>query len=547
MTSALTLTGYESQLTNSLIYDNISISFAAGITGLGVNMNIINVTVTENVTVPFVPGPPNAAGVTLLDGTSKISNSIIYGNVLGSDGSNFIFSGSGDDEAVYSHSIIGVDDDCECGPTGTDGGNNLDEDPMFYDVDAKNFSLSACSPAINLGNNDFYVAGGAPDLSSVTKDLVGYRRINQDLVDAGAFEFQSDQSVNVTPLAANGATGYKDVENTAPYDFVTEGDCPLEILTLTPTELSGPITARIWLDSEVKVLNGAAYVQRHFDIEPDDEDGTAQVTLYFTQADFDNFNTHVTEDEYLPTGEEDDEESRKANLRIYQFHGTSSDDSGDPTTYGPSREVIVPTSIVWNEIKERWEVTISVDGFSGFFAGTEALSPLPVRLVNFGGKLNEQKKVQLDWKVIEQENISKYLVEYSGNGKKFTEVGNVIANTATSTQYSFVDHYTHPGALAYYRLKIIEMDGQNAYSRLISVRLPADESMIVYPVPAKNLVWVDWKSSIANSAELTDVNGRVIKIIRRSEATQRIDISGLEPGVYLLKMADGTAMKFVKE
>jgi predicted outer membrane repeat protein len=553
-TGAVVLTGEEASINNSLIHSNIGVIYGSAITSFGTDMAIINVTATENLFYSIIMSEPVGIGVMLISGTSKISNSIIYGNsIAGSDSGipplEFYFLETGGDEAVYSHSIIGGigNEDCGCGITGTNGGNNLDADPLFRDIDNQDFSLQACSPAINLGTNEFYEAGGSPDLTSVTKDLVGFTRINQEFVDAGSFEFQS----NLAGL--NGSEETHNFTTEDPYTFGIDADCPVEILRITPTTgvTLGNVTARLWIDNEVKMFNSAVYVQRHFDIEPqpEKEESTATVTLYFSQTDFNNFNQHVDEDEYLPIGNDDDngEEERIANLRIYQFHGKSSDNSGNPSKYPGSRTVITPSLVEWNETDKRWEATFAVDGFSGFFAGTEAHSPLPVRLISFGGKLNERNKVQLDWKVTEQQNISSYLVEYSGNGKNFSQIGSVTANTLENTQYTFTDNEPHSGQLAYYRLKILEMDGTHAYSRLISMKLPAGENTIVYPVPAKNMVWLDWKGSAGNSADLSDLNGRIIKTIKRLESTQQIDISGLAPGVYFLKMSDGTAMKLVKE
>src|SRR5690554_7519718 len=54
---------------------------------------------------------------------------------------------------------------------GIDLGGNLDIDPRFTDAESNDFTLSACSPAINAGNDNFYDADSAPDLSHLTTDL----------------------------------------------------------------------------------------------------------------------------------------------------------------------------------------------------------------------------------------------------------------------------------------------------------------------------------------------------------------------------------------
>lgn len=62
---------------------------------------------------------------------------------------------------------------------GTDGGNNIDIDPMFFDVFAQDFHLSVGSPALDVGLNS---ANTEPD------DFDGAPRIQNTTIDLGAFE-----------------------------------------------------------------------------------------------------------------------------------------------------------------------------------------------------------------------------------------------------------------------------------------------------------------------------------------------------------------------
>src|SRR5699024_1309199 len=71
---------------------------------------------------------------------------------------------------------------------GTDGGNNIDADPLFTDPANGDYSVQACSPAIDAGSNSHYV-----DLDEDTKDLAGNPRVydfGEGTIDMGAYEFQ---------------------------------------------------------------------------------------------------------------------------------------------------------------------------------------------------------------------------------------------------------------------------------------------------------------------------------------------------------------------
>lgn len=92
---------------------------------------------------------------------------------------------------------------------GNDLGGNLDIDPKFNDVESNDFSLSACSPAINAGSNLFYGANLTPDLSSVNTDIAGSNRFINN-VDMGAFEFNGSAHTPTTYYVNALATGTND-------------------------------------------------------------------------------------------------------------------------------------------------------------------------------------------------------------------------------------------------------------------------------------------------------------------------------------------------
>ncbi|CAG5018841.1 hypothetical protein DYBT9275_06082 [Dyadobacter sp. CECT 9275] len=547
--------GSLNRIYNSVVYNNFSLMMGGGITCFSTFSDVINATVTKNLSF----GAP--AGMIDFDGRSFVSNSIFYGSILNEEllGPEFSsISLSFPFDSQIDHSIIG-------GSGGSsnwslpdpvlDGGGNLDEDPLFANAATDDFTPTACSAAVNAGVNNFINPDSEENLdltALLPQDLAGNDRVFNTVIDMGSFEFQGSTPPGVLPLAGNGKESEHEFTSNTAHSFTAgSGLCTVDLLQLEPTEgLSGNVMTKVWVDPSVRTYNNAVYLQRHYDIEPETNAGSAKgkVTLYFTQAEFDAFNLQVEPEEYLPTGTEEGEGDRKANFRIYQFHGVDAGGYGDPSSYDGDRTEIDPgvNNIVWDSDKARWEVTFTVNGFSGFFAGTASHSPLPVRLVSFNGKLTEQQKVQLDWKVTEQVNIDTYIVEYSATGKSFTEIGRKVANTVASTNYTYLDTLSHAGGTAYYRLKIVELDGTKAYSRLISVKLPEAPKMIAYPVPAKNELWIDWKKSDADKAEFFDKNGRLLHTVGKTKGVQRVDISRFPSGLLLLKAGNDTR-KILKE
>ncbi len=116
----------------------------------------------------------------------KFHNSIIWGNTATSGVDNFYNYSS---TPEFYHSLVqgsGGSGSSSWTDFGTDGGNNIDVDPLFAQPATGDFRLQACSPAINAGNNTHVPAG-------LTTDLAGNLRIYESTVDMGAFEYQGDK------------------------------------------------------------------------------------------------------------------------------------------------------------------------------------------------------------------------------------------------------------------------------------------------------------------------------------------------------------------
>src|SRR5687767_1203825 len=67
---------------------------------------------------------------------------------------------------------------------------------------------------------------------------------------------------------------------------------------------------------------------------------------------------------------------------------------------------------------------------------TDAVTSLPLKMNAFNAKLNANK-VELNWEVSEQMNISHYVVERNLNGNGFDDAGVVIAHDDGLNKYKF--------------------------------------------------------------------------------------------------------------
>jgi hypothetical protein len=107
---------------------------------------------------------------------------------------------------------------------------------------------------------------------------------------------------------------------------------------------------------------------------------------------------------------------------------------------------------------------------------------LPVQALELSGKeLNGT--VVLDWSCAAEYGVAGYSIERSAGADIFEEVGHVAATGTSGGQvaYHFTDYIPIP--LAYYRLCVIDNDGNRKYSDIITVQTTIDHPMAIYPNP----------------------------------------------------------------
>lgn len=304
------------------------------------------------------------------------------------------------------------------------------------------------------------------------------------------------------------------------------------------TAVSGSVMSKVTVDTSVGTFHGQPYVQRHYDIEPatNANTATADIVLYFTQAEFTAYNAARGSLPPLPV-DTTDAANNKANLRITQMHGIPSGGNAPgnyPATWGgsgPAHVLLTPSSVVWNGSASRWEVTCSVTGFSGFFASTSA-APLPVTLIDFSAMKKTNSDVLLTWHIGQPEEGTRYVVERSADASSFAAIGSIYGGQATAYTY----HDLQPaGRKLYYRLHIVEQDGTASFSKILPVSMDGYTNVRIYPLPAKDYFVMQTDETTDATATLSDMQGRAILKFPAANGT-RVDTKGLQPGLYLLSV-----------
>ena len=373
-------------------------------------------------------------------------------------------------------------------------------------------------------------------------------------------------TTNAPTLAAVSTSGSVTIGSIDP--VVTDASCQ-QICNVAPSgslPVNGSVSASVTIDAQVESFNGQPYLTRHYDIEPmaGANTVTATITLYYLQSEFDAYNAVVSGTQnMLPTGPTDN--VGMSNLTITQFHGTGTA-PGNYTGWtgaGPASLLITPgqSNVVWNNVKQWWEVSFSVTGFSGFFVTGPVGIPLPIVLESFSGA-PQGTGVLLGWKAGVESGLSRYEVESSVDGTVFGGIGIVAAGgvggassggTATGV-YQFFQANPVTGN-NYYRLKMVNVDGTFTYSNVVEVNIAAGTGLLVQvlgnPFVSSCTLSVMTAEAGAVNVRLADISGKILwqgsKVLSAGANTFPLgQTSLLARGIYLLTVCEKQQQQTVK-
>ncbi len=165
---------------------------------------------------------------------------------------------------------------------------------------------------------------------------------------------------------------------------------------------------------------------------------------------------------------------------------------------------------------------------------------LPVTIIDFTASKNNES-VLLKWYATFETNFKKYEVERNTDGASFTKIGEVAGRNFSN--YDFTDAALPSAKTAYYRLKMIDVDGKFTYSKTIVVRLNnIFSSALVYPNPTAGKLSVKLQQGLLQKSDLqiTDIAGRIMlqKNIAATVKMIDLDVSFLPAGRYFIKIVN---------
>ncbi len=173
------------------------------------------------------------------------------------------------------------------------------------------------------------------------------------------------------------------------------------------------------------------------------------------------------------------------------------------------------------------------------FGGTATVScdpvVLPSELIAFTA-VDVPSGALLKWSTATECNVSHFNVERSSNLQEWTTIASVTANGDCQGQhdYSAMDPAPIVGE-GFYRLRIIDNDGSNETSAIVSFRWDPPGAL-VHPNPSNGSFWVECGNA---AVTLIDATGRVVPV-QHEAITERAQCLRVErPGLYTVRTGEG--------
>jgi hypothetical protein len=181
------------------------------------------------------------------------------------------------------------------------------------------------------------------------------------------------------------------------------------------------------------------------------------------------------------------------------------------------------------------------------------LAALPVKLSKWEA-IPVNGKVKLQWTTSAELNASRFVIERSTDGINFSSIITVQAsgNSQSDINYNKEDNDPLQGK-SFYRLKIVDIDGQFEYSPIRSVLLSAKQSSMLMRNPVQNTLELVTSAAVNNNKnewQILGIMGQVIKKGIISSTRTEVNVAGLPAGRYWLRLNidnDLQTLSFIKQ
>jgi len=199
-----------------------------------------------------------------------------------------------------------------------------------------------------------------------------------------------------------------------------------------------------------------------------------------------------------------------------------------PVSPNPGLSVCVPSGISYSGLPNWGSATVNT-GCNG------CLVTLPIELLSFDGRIDGEAAL-LEWVTMSETNNCRFFVERSQDAVNYNSVGTVngAVNSTSMLSYRLEDPTIAPGQVYYYRLRQQDCDGHESYSSVISLEYSAEN---------QNMEFIEHNSGngdvqLMNTERISEITVYAAsgQLVMHSGKESSVDLSGLSPGIFLLKI-----------
>lgn len=172
-------------------------------------------------------------------------------------------------------------------------------------------------------------------------------------------------------------------------------------------------------------------------------------------------------------------------------------------------------------------------------------SAIPDLFTTFSSIVKNSKTVTLHWSVKTDyiETGSYFIVERGLDEEHFETIG-VLKTADNNNQYTLTDS-SAPNGTGYYRIHYSGANNPAVYSSIAMVTLSADVDFKFYPNPVDKLLIIRTGHNI--TIQVSDLSGAVRVTRELQPGLQVLNVSALERGTYVLRIADKESNRVISE
>lgn len=157
---------------------------------------------------------------------------------------------------------------------------------------------------------------------------------------------------------------------------------------------------------------------------------------------------------------------------------------------------------------------------------------LPLDLLSFR-VMPKNDQVLLNWEVANLLHFSHYDIQRSTDGYTFEKIKQIP--TADVSHYSYLDE-SPPGGTLYYRLKLVDLDGQFDYSPIKSLQFDKTE-ITLFPNPVQEVLHIQ-SSKDHYDFSIYDLSGKRLYQGQASGENHLVTVAHFPKGMYYLQVGE---------